>query len=249
MTTTGLIEIDEIERSFLANIDRGEQALAAAENDYQRMEVRDAARAARAVTAIMGRKTLVRQFSILVARAERAIAQANPTPMSPAERSHLGTAMLRGELPSPQKGEGMTDQERWKIRQAHNPLTDEEFESVVKEGADTNTPLTRQQLIDYGREKRQAQAQEVIGTSPRTRSREEQQRALKGRALYVFLNIEQVTRELKSLTDETLKVLTPAQWAEMRGALQDLEHECRRVRDTIGDSIDLGGGVIVQQAG
>ena len=34
--------VDEIERSFLANIERGEQALQSAENDYQRLEVREA---------------------------------------------------------------------------------------------------------------------------------------------------------------------------------------------------------------
>jgi hypothetical protein len=61
--------VDEIEQSFLANIERGERALQSAEDDYQRLEVRDA----QVITAVMGRR-LVRGFSVLVQRAERAIA-------------------------------------------------------------------------------------------------------------------------------------------------------------------------------
>ena len=53
----GLQAVDEIELSFLANIERGEWALQSAEDDHHRLEVRDAARAAQ------------------VQRAERAIAQ------------------------------------------------------------------------------------------------------------------------------------------------------------------------------
>ena len=55
----GLQTVDEIEWSFLANIERGERALQSAEDDRHRLEVRDAARAAQ------------------VQRAEPAISQAN----------------------------------------------------------------------------------------------------------------------------------------------------------------------------
>ena len=153
-TTTALAEIDEIERSFLANIERGEQALAAAENDYQRLDVRDAARAAHAVTQIMGRRKLVRQFSVLVQRAERAIAKANP-PFTPQEVNRIGNAAQgknvqhvpqHAELPYPQLAV---------FRQAHAHITDEEFAAIVSKGEADDTPLTRQQLIDLGREKRQ----------------------------------------------------------------------------------------------
>ena len=150
MTTTALAEIDEIERSFLANIERGEQALEAAENDYQRLEVRDAARAAQAVTAIMGRRKLVRQFSVLVQRAERAIERANP-PMTPEERGFAAAAARRGEVvPEPTIPSVLMNN----IRKAHSHLTDEEFESIVKAGEANEVPLTRRELIDYGREKR-----------------------------------------------------------------------------------------------
>ena len=95
MTTTDIATIDEIESSFLRNIDQGELSLAAAEDDYQRLEIRDAARAAQVVTAVMGRRKLVRRFSILVQRAERAIVQVHP-PMSKAEVSGLAQQAKNG---------------------------------------------------------------------------------------------------------------------------------------------------------
>ena len=47
--------VDEIEQSFLANIEWGERALQSAEDDYQRLEVRYVARAAQVITAVTGR--------------------------------------------------------------------------------------------------------------------------------------------------------------------------------------------------
>ena len=67
-----LLTVDEIDQSFLADIERGEWALQSAENDYQRLEVRDAAGAAQVITAVMGQRRLVRRFPVLVQRAERA---------------------------------------------------------------------------------------------------------------------------------------------------------------------------------
>ena len=151
-----LAEIDKIEASFIANIERGEQALAAAENDYQRLEVRDAARAAQVITAIMGRRHLMRRFSVLVQRAERAIAQAHP-PMLKKETAKLTTAARNGEYTSGEYhsrtvGDSITQNELQNFRNAHSRISDEEFEALANE--ETEEPITRRQLIDLGREKR-----------------------------------------------------------------------------------------------
>ena len=156
-----LAEIDHIEASFVANIERGEQALAAAEDDYQRLEIRDAARAAQVVTAALGRRQLVRRFSVLVQRAERAIAQAHP-PMTPSDRGQLANdkkhsksseLLSRAERDRKElESAGLTSKTLENMRDAHSRLTDEEFEVLA--GADTDEPMTRQQLRDLAREKR-----------------------------------------------------------------------------------------------
>lgn len=142
----GVLGIDEIEKSFLANIERGEQALEAAENDYQRLEVRDAARAAQVVTAVMGRKHLVRRFSVLVQRAERAIAKANP-PMPYHERGILGNDIKNGRA---DKVEAIIPQGTLgNIRAAHAHISDAEFEAIVT--TESDEPLTRQFLLERSR--------------------------------------------------------------------------------------------------
>ena len=133
-----IVPIDEVEQSFLANIERGESALAAAETDYERLEVRDAARAAQVVTAALGRRNLVKRFSVLVSRAERAIAKANP----PDNRGGRGNRITDDTV-------SRTDLSR--MRQAHDHITDEQFEEIV---AESEEPMTRQQLIKLGQEKR-----------------------------------------------------------------------------------------------
>ena len=155
-----LAEIDQIERSFIANVERGEQALESAENDYQRLEVRDAARAAQVITQVMGRRKLVRRFSVLVQRAERAIAQAHP-PMSNEESGTLSGQAKNGEYESGDYLNGgggaehqppLTPTEIKEFRAAHNRLSDEEFEALANE--DTDDPLTRARLKEIDKEKK-----------------------------------------------------------------------------------------------
>ena len=173
---TGCIAtIDEIEASFLSNIEKGEQALAAAEDDYQRLEVRDAARAAQVVVAAMGRRQLVRRFSILVQRAERAIAQANPPQKAgrpPTERTGTGLPEEPGEIRTPvsefpgateiitpaPEPPAATAREISRFRAAHEYISDDEFEKLAN--TDTDEPMTRQGLIEIGRERRREQREE-----------------------------------------------------------------------------------------
>lgn len=172
-----LVPIDEIEQSFLSNMERGEQALEAAENDYQRLEVRDAARAAQVITAVMGRRRLVRRFSVLVQRAERAIAQANP-PISASENAAQAVNTRwddDGDVPLVAETNGMDGLKRSDLnnyRAAHNSLSDEEFEELVAE--DTDDPMTRKQLKDLAREKRE-EARRQEGTLSESADDQEQE--------------------------------------------------------------------------
>ena len=134
-----LVPFDDLEQSYIANLNELETRLAAANNDAGRMEVRDAARAAQVVAAATGRQELVRQFSVLVQRAERAIAKANPPrPRGGDRQSTSGDRLTPNE-----------SNERSRFRAAHDNLPDAEFEALAQEP--TLEPMTRQGLIARSR--------------------------------------------------------------------------------------------------
>ena len=85
----------------------------------------------------------MRRFSVLVQRAERAIAQANQP---------VRSGPLWGfETPQAVR-EGLSYNELKGFRSAHNSLTDEEFEELV--GVIAGEPMTRRQLQEIAQEKR-----------------------------------------------------------------------------------------------
>lgn len=88
---TALAEIDQIEASFIASIDRGEQALAAAETDYERLEVRDAARAAQVA------RLLVLRFCCVLSGWVYTQGVGSPIQSSGGKQCHTGMAHLRKE--------------------------------------------------------------------------------------------------------------------------------------------------------
>lgn len=139
-------------------------------------------------------------------------------------------------------------------------LSSQQTEAVAKAVRQATDPVTAQTILrqpvsrtaeDLAHDAKVRQIQQLMTEPRRTVPQQEKQRALTGRALYVFLSIEQVTREVKSLTDETLTALSPAQQEEMRAGVRDLISELRRVQDKLGDSIEMGDGMIVRlgQAG
>ena len=132
---------DDIESSLAANLERGEQALAAAETDYERLEVRDAARAAEIFAKALGRTSMIRRFSVLVQRAERAIVKANP-PMS-REEAGAQKGGVSGTQPFADKNLLR------EARRAHSQLPDDQFEALAAEN--TDEPMTRKGLIEHGR--------------------------------------------------------------------------------------------------
>ena len=95
-------------RELPTNLDIAKQALAAAAHDWQRVQIRDNARAIEAAAAILKRKDIQVQAANLVQEAERAIAKATPS-----------------------------QQNVRQIRHAHNNLTDAEFESAQQEAIET----------------------------------------------------------------------------------------------------------------
>lgn len=154
------LKVVESQHGIPAKLDVARRALAEATEDWQRIEIRDYARAVAAATAILKRKDIQVQAANLVQDAERAIAKANP-PMSPSRKTaakNRGTSgrEKRKPIPEPEKPQIPN----WLIREtrkAHNNLSDEEYEKAKVEAVETGKPLTRDALQKLSMGKRQAE--------------------------------------------------------------------------------------------
>ena len=165
----GTLQPIETDQSIPAKLDVAKRALAEATEDWQRIDIRDYARALAAATAILNRKEIQVQAANLVHDAERAIAKANP-PMSNEEslkRANRVNPLFNGEVCKPNQSDEIlethTPQFRnilGNARKAHNHISDEEFEAKKAESVETGTPLTRSTLIEEGKRKRRAETRE-----------------------------------------------------------------------------------------
>ena len=118
-----------------SQLDRAHVALARASTDFERLTIRDQAKAYQAAAEILNRRDIQVQASVLVQRAERAISKANP----PKARSETGRGHklvpLGDEIPK------LRD-----MRAVHSKLTDTQFEARTVQAVEDETPLTRQSL-------------------------------------------------------------------------------------------------------
>lgn len=133
-----------------ARIDGARRALAAARDDFERLRIRDDARALVAAAAILKRNDIQVSAARLVMEAERAVAAANP-PASPHESGSrrgkgvpVDNALSRGNLRA--------------IRHAHAGLSDEEFVAACETAERRGEPLTRSTLRRIAARIRRARA-------------------------------------------------------------------------------------------
>lgn len=148
------LKVVESQHEIPAKLDVARRALAEATEDWQRIEIRDYARAVAAATAILERKDIQVQAANLVQDAERAIVKANPP------GSRLASARLNQQPEI--SGSRVHEQPAIKsvtirdMRRAHAKLTDEEYEAAKTESVNTQTPLTRTSLRERVKKKTQA---------------------------------------------------------------------------------------------
>lgn len=141
----GTLQLVENDQNISAKLDIARRALAEATEDWQRVKIRDRARAVQAATEILNRKDIQVRAANLVQDAERAIAKANPPKQG--ERTDKKNFV-------PAENEVLKPIEIRKIRQAHNNLSDEEYEAAKAESVETQTPLTRSALKEKSKQKR-----------------------------------------------------------------------------------------------
>lgn len=161
------LKVVESQHEIPAKLDAARRALAEATEDWQRIDIRNYARAVAAASAILERKDIQVQAANLVQDAERAIAKANPPP-SPQESGAAGgrkTAEKNRRTSGREKHNPILEPEKpripnWLIketRKAHDNLSDEEYEKAKAEAVETGKPLTRDALQQISKVKRQAE--------------------------------------------------------------------------------------------
>ena len=140
-------------QTLMEKLEVAERALAAAADDFQRIDVRDYAKAVAAGAAIFRHKDIQVRASNLIMDAERAIAKANP-PMSRSESaSKAGKSGGRGRNSvvilnntAIETQPAIRSETLRQIRQAHHRLTDAEYEKAKQESIENQEPLTRSAL-------------------------------------------------------------------------------------------------------
>ena len=130
-------------------LDQARVALQVARDNFERVRVRDQAKAVQEAAAVLNRSDIQFEASVLVQEAERAIAQANPPRQG--ERTDLNFGLREPEVSK--------DLIR-NVRKAHDPIGNDEFEEIVAQAKEEMQPLTRKALVDIGKRKRREEARE-----------------------------------------------------------------------------------------
>lgn len=154
------LTVVESQHEIPAKLDVARRALAEATEDWQRIDIRDYARAVAAASAILERKDIQVQAANLVQDAERAIVKANP-PGSRLVSSRL--SQQSQEIDEEMSEHASRKQPTIKsvtirdMRRAHAKLTDEEYEHAKMEAVKMQTPLTRAALRERVKKKTEAE--------------------------------------------------------------------------------------------
>ena len=133
-----------------ARIDGARRALAAARDDFERLRIRDDARALMAAAAILKRNDIQIGAARLVMEAERAIAAANPAPTPHESGARRGKGVPRGNTLSASLIR--------KVRMTHTPLSDEQFAAACDQAEKRGEPVTRSILRRVAARVRRARA-------------------------------------------------------------------------------------------
>ena len=149
----GTLQPVENDQNIPAKLDIARRALAEATEDWQRIEIRDYAKAIQAAAEILNRKEIQVQAANLVQDAERTIAKANP----PKSREESGA--MKGKKVVMPDNDLSRDSLR-QMRQAHDNLSDEEYEQAKAESVETQTPLTRSALQEKSKQKRREETRQ-----------------------------------------------------------------------------------------
>ena len=156
-TSTQLELVGNDEAATLVTLDRVTQKLAEATTDFERCEIRDYAKATQAAATVLKLAEIQTHASVLVIRAEIAIAKANP-PLSASEWQRIGTEVRTGKLEGyvrvkdRPREDGLTHGNVKDMHQAYHHFSDAEINEAADLAIETNTPLSREYFKEKARE-------------------------------------------------------------------------------------------------
>ena len=177
-------------------------ALREARSDFERLQIRDQARAASVAAEVLKRRDIQSEASILVAAAERAIAKANPPQQG--RRTDLENNFVP---PEHEVGDDLVK----KVRQAHDSLTDEQFSAIANKAREEQEPLTRTVLKREARKLNPDSTQPPADDKPPTRTvRLEAERDA------LAMEVQAKAQRIAELEDEV---------RFLRGESSDLDHD------------------------
>ena len=162
MASKELVQVESVMTTDVVEwVDTARNALVMARDNFERVRIRDHAKAVQEAAAVLGRRDIQVQASVLVQEAEREIAKANPSKGHGGDRRSKGFNVVRDDLEI--KPSTMRD-----IRQGHEPIEDTEFEEIVEEATVEGVPLTRKAWVDIAHKKRRGEAREESAARSRT---------------------------------------------------------------------------------
>ena len=206
-------------------VERAKMELSSARTNYERLLIRDRAQAAREAARILGLREVQVDAAEIVALAERGIAKANP-PTPPEERSPGrggNTVISDNDIPDALSGEVVRQ-----IRQAHDKLTDEQFQQVAEQAREKGEPLTRAVLKREG--KKLNPPSEPEPDEPKQPTRTERLEA----------EVEALSLEIGALKQEKSDLQMQVDWFEAQKSDYDVDHY-KRVNDQQAEIRTLQG--------
>ena len=215
-TSTELQRASPESKALVIGVERAYVALRDARNDFERLIVRDKAQAVAAAAAVLKRRDIQTEASILVAAAEREIAKANP-PIPPEQRSpgrQGNTVTANNDIP-----DDISKGNLRQIRQAHDKLTDEQFAAASEKAREQGEPLTRTALKREARKLNPPEQDDSDEPKPPT-----QVEKLQAQVDELVMKLQLKDRELVEKDREAEDLKVKVQWFEAQGSAYEIDH-------------------------
>ena len=215
-TSTELQRASPESKALVIGVERAYVALRDARNDFERLIVRDKAQAVAAAAAVLKRRDIQTEASILVAAAEREIAKANP-PIPPEQRSpgrQGNTVTANNDIP-----DDISKGNLRQIRQAHDKLTDEQFAAASEKAREQGEPLTRTALKREARKLNPPEQDDSDEPKPPT-----QVERLQAQVDELVMKLQLKDRELVEKDREAEDLKVKVQWFEAQGSAYEIDH-------------------------
>ena len=216
-TSTALQRASPESKALVIGVERAYVALRDARNDFERLIVRGKAQAV-AAAAVLKRRDIQTEASILVAAAEREIAKANPPEQG--RRRDLEDNEVDETGDDFYSPEVEVDQRLVQnIRAAHAVLTDEQFEAVAEKAREQGEPLTRIALKREARKLNPSEQDDSDEPKPPT-----QVERLQARVDELAMKLQLKDRELVEKDREVEDLKVKVQWFEDQGSEYEIDH-------------------------